>query len=228
MTNAADGSGAMFDSIAPGYDRLNRLMSLGMDRGWRRRLVRALELTDDSGEVIDLATGTGDVAQTIITKHPNITVVGVDPSSEMLRVAEGKLDPQKTRWYRGGAENLAFADDRFLGATMAFGLRNIPDRLKALQEMRRVVRPGHVVAVLELTQPRGHMFAALARFHVHHIVPRLGAMLSGPDAYAYLARSIAAFPPPGDIVELMTQAGIREARAEPLAFGSVHLFIGRA
>ncbi len=223
------GSGEMFDQIAERYDLLNRVMSLGIDRGWRRRLVAALELGAEA-QVLDLATGTGDVALEILRQQPTAAVVGIDPSARMLAVAGEKLARRghtQVELRAGSAEALPIADDSLDGLSIAFGIRNVADRRRALAEMARVVRPDGRIAILELGEPRNGPLACLARFHIHHLVPRLGAWLSGAAEYRYLQRSIAAFPPPTEFAALMAECGLEVLRLEPLTFGVVCLYVAR-
>lgn len=223
------GSGAMFDNIAARYDLVNRVTSLGMDRGWRRRAVRALDL-GERAHVLDVATGTGDVAIAIAEAHPDARVTGLDPSSGMLEVARQKLGALADRieLVAGDAERLPFPDAAFDGVVIAFGIRNVPDRPRALAEMARVTRAGGRVVVLELSEPEPGLVGSVARLHVHRIVPRLGAWLSRAPEYRYLEQSIAAFPPPAEFAELMTRAGLELDRVERLGFGACHLFVARS
>jgi len=222
------GSGAMFDKIAARYDTMNRVLSFGLDRGWRRRTVRALAL-GASPRVLDLATGTGDLAVDIARMHPDATVIGLDPSRQMLAIAERKLANRRladrVTLVRGDAQHLPYRDGEMDAATIAFGIRNVPDRLAALREMARVVRPGGRVAVLELGEPRRGILARAARFHTRHVVPRLGALLSGAREYRYLQRSIAAFPPSAEFAHLMERAGLRVLEVAPLTFGVCTLYV---
>ncbi len=219
----------MFDGIARRYDLLNRVMSLGQDQRWRRALVRALALADGD-RVLDVATGTGDVAAAILDAQPNASVVGLDQSAAMLASARGKLArfAERLTLVEGDAQALPFADDSFASACIAFGIRNVPDRERALAEMARVVRPGGRVAVLELTEPSGGGLSALARLHVHRVVPLLGRLLSGAEEYAYLQRSIAAFPPPEVFAATIARVGLREVAVTRFSFGAVSLFVARA
>lgn len=231
LTEVRPGSGAMFDAIAHRYDLLNRILSGGVDRRWRRRTVDALQLpADQPSRVLDVATGTGDLAIAIARRHPLASVVGVDPSENMLAVGRTKLDKiglaDRVTLAAGDAEALEYPDDSFDGATIAFGIRNVPDRARGLAEMARVVRPGGRVCVLELSEPRGGLMAPLARFHVHVLVPRIGALLSGRREYRYLQSSIAAFPPPEQFGAMMIDAGLRLERAIALTFGVCHLYVG--
>lgn len=224
------GSGAMFDRIARRYDLLNRVLSLGADRAWRRRAVAALELRPGA-HVLDLATGTADVALEILRQEPEATVLGLDPAAEMLDIGRRKIDDAKLdgriRLELGDAERLPLDDDAVDGVTIAFGIRNVPDRDRALREMVRVVRPDGRIAILELTEPRGGLLSPFARFHIHHVVPRLGALLSGESEYRYLESSIAAFPAPGDFADRMRRAGAEVLAVRPMMLGSVCLFVGR-
>lgn len=222
------GSGAMFDGIAGRYDFLNRVMSLGLDERWRHKTVAALELGPEA-RVLDLATGTADLAIRVARQHSDCSVVGVDPSSGMLDVGRAKLArlglEERIELTVGDAEELTQADNSFDGACMAFGIRNVPDRPRALAEMARVVKPGGRVAILELSEPRRGLLAPMARFHIRVLVPRLGALLSGSSEYRYLQQSIAAFPPPEEFAVLMESAGLRVLGVLPLTFGVCHLFV---
>jgi demethylmenaquinone methyltransferase/2-methoxy-6-polyprenyl-1,4-benzoquinol methylase len=223
------GSGAMFDGIAPRYDLLNRLMSFGLDRGWRKKTVRALALAPGA-RALDLATGTADVAMAIARTHPDCRVVGIDPSLGMLEIGRRKLADQnladRITLQAGDAQALDLDDDSFDGVCIAFGIRNVPDRARALAEMARVTRPGGRVAILELSEPQRGLLAPLARFHIRRLVPRLGALLSGSNEYRYLQRSIAAFPPPEEFADLMRAAGLDVLAVTPLSFGVCHLYVG--
>lgn len=224
------GSGAMFDNIAPRYDLLNRLMSLGIDQRWRKKAVDALELPL-GGRVLDLATGTADLAIAIAKQHRSAEVEGVDPSENMLAVGRDKLVrgglDKRVRLGVGEAERLPFDDASFDGVTIAFGIRNVPDRLAGLREMCRVTKPGGRVVVLELSEPERGLMSSLAKLHVHHVVPAMGALLSGSREYAYLQRSIAAFPPAEAFGELMREAGLEVERIEALTFGVAHLYVAK-
>lgn len=225
---ATPGSGAMFDAIAERYDLLNRLLSLGIDQRWRRRTVAALG-DAGQGHVLDLATGTADLAILIARKASTARVTGVDPSAGMLAIGKDKVERAglsgRIELEVGDAQSLPFANDTFDGATIAFGIRNVPDRLAGLRELARVTRPGGRVAILELSEPRGGLLAPAARFHVHTVVPWLGALLSGAKQYRYLQSSIAAFPPAEEFAKLMQTAGLRVLEVTPLTFGVAHLYV---
>lgn len=222
------GSGQMFDQIARRYDFVNRVLSFGMDIGWRRRAVRALQLGEQP-RVLDLATGTADLAIDIARMHPGATVVGLDPSHEMLAIGATKLAKRgltdRVTLVAGDAQALPYRDCEMDAATIAFGIRNVPDRAAALREMARVVRPGGRIAILELGEPRRGFFGGVARIHTRHVVPKLGALLSGSREYAYLQRSIAAFPPPEEFATLMQECGLHVIEVVPLSFGACTLFV---
>ena len=224
------GSGAMFDAIARRYDLLNRIMSLGLDQRWRRKTARALDL-GPGARVLDLATGTADLALVIARQHRDAEVVGIDPSAKMLdvgrrKVADAGLDA-RIELGQGDAQDLDAEDDSFDGVCIAFGIRNVPDRAAALAEMVRVTRPGGRIAILELSEPRQGIMGSLARFYVHVFIPRMGALLSGSREYRYLQRSIAAFPPAEEFAAMMKDAGIDMLRTESLSFGACHLYVGQ-
>jgi demethylmenaquinone methyltransferase/2-methoxy-6-polyprenyl-1,4-benzoquinol methylase len=228
MTDVALGSGKMFDAIARRYDLVNRVISLGTDQGWRRKTVAALHIQKDD-HILDLATGTADLA--LACAGAGARVTGVDPSAGMLAIGQRKvaeaLLAERITLVRGDAQDLGGDAAVYDGACMAFGIRNIPDRPRALGELLRVVRPGGHIAILELTEPRVGIVGALARFHVHKIVPFVGALLSGAREYHYLQASIAAFPPPAEFAATMTATGLTGVEARPLTFGVATLFVAR-
>ena len=226
---SADGSGLMFDQIARRYDLLNRVISLGLDQSWRAKLIRSLP---SEGELLDVATGTADVALSLAKRYPSARVVGLDPSVGMLDVGRVKVSKrtldERVSLEEGDALAMSYEDDRFEGACVAFGVRNFPDRLQGLKEMRRVTKPGGPVSILELSEPRGGLFGPFVRLHVHHVVPWLGAILSGNKEYRYLQKSVAAFPPPEQFKLLMEEAGLVDVTVERMPFGVAHLYVGRA
>lgn len=224
-----NGSGAMFDAIASRYDLLNRVISLGVDQRWRRATVKSLDLKPGA-RVLDLATGTADLAILTARTHGDATLVGLDPSRNMLAVGRDKLAAKgldgRVTLQEGEAERLPFEDKSFDGITMAFGIRNVVDRPAALREMARVTRPGGRVAILELADPKGGLLSTFARFHIHTVVPWVGAVLSGAKEYRYLHESIAAFPPAERFADLMRESGLDVLAVRPFTFGVVTLYVG--
>jgi demethylmenaquinone methyltransferase/2-methoxy-6-polyprenyl-1,4-benzoquinol methylase len=222
------GSGQMFDAIADKYDFVNRVLSLGMDQSWRRRAVRSLALVEGA-TVLDLATGTADLALLIAGMAPTARVIGTDPSLGMLAVGRKKARDasltDRVDLREGDAQSIDLPDRSVDAITMAFGIRNIPDRARALREMARVTRDGGRIAILELSEPRRGAMGSLARFYVRGIVPRVGGTLSGKREYRYLQESIAAFPPPEEFADVMRGAGLTVLEVAPLMFGAAVLFV---
>lgn len=223
-----EGSGAMFDGIAARYDLVNRVISLGIDQSWRRKTVRALAL-GPGHRVLDLATGTADLGLQVARTEPSVSVVGLDPSAKMLDVGREKVTraglDSRVELVQGDAQALPFADASFNSVCIAFGIRNVPDRGQALREMARVTRPGGRIAILELSEPRSGLMGVMARFHIHTVVPYVGALLSGVKEYQYLQRSIAAFPPADEFAALMNSSNLNVLGVHPLTFGVCHLYV---
>jgi demethylmenaquinone methyltransferase/2-methoxy-6-polyprenyl-1,4-benzoquinol methylase len=222
------GSGQMFDQIAPRYDFVNRVLSLGLDKRWRRRVIKELRLAT-SARVLDVATGTGDLAIELAKAVPSGSVIGLDPSTAMLEIAKQKMVKRgldgRVTLVEGDAQALPQANCEIDAATIAFGIRNVPDRPRALRELARVVRPGGMIAVLELGEARRGLFGRAARFHTHHVVPRIGALLSGRREYRYLQSSVAAFPPADEFAQIMRDSGLDVQQVIPLTFGVCTLFV---
>lgn len=234
------GSGDMFDRIASRYDVVNRVLSLGLDTRWRKRVVRELGLDPraDSarrtwfGErprLLDVATGTGDLAIELARACAGATITGLDPSANMLAIARRKIAKRalgdRIALVEGDAQALPYRNCEIDAATIAFGIRNVPDRAQALRELARVVRPGGRIAILELGEPRRGMLGSLARIHSHYLVPKIGGLLSGSREYAYLQRSVAAFPAPDIFAATMQSCGLDVLAVIPLTFGVCNLFI---
>jgi len=203
-------------------------MSLGMDRAWRHAAAKALEL-QPSHRVLDLATGTADLAIEIASRDSSLKVIGLDPSIQMLEVGRRKVGrsayAQQIELVEGDAQSLPFENESFDGVCMAFGIRNVPNRAQALREMARVVRPGGRICILELSEPGEGTFGGLARFYVHVVIPRLGAWLSGEREYRYLQQSIAAFPKATDFANVMNDAGLEVLAVRRLGLGACHLYV---
>ncbi|HUF85229.1 MAG TPA: bifunctional demethylmenaquinone methyltransferase/2-methoxy-6-polyprenyl-1,4-benzoquinol methylase UbiE [Acidimicrobiia bacterium] len=216
---AADDVRGMFDRIAPLYDAMNRVMTLGLDQRWRRRTVRIAVKPGD--RVLDACCGTGDLA--ILAQRAGASVVGLDFSVEMLARARRKAPG--IEWVEGDLLELPFEEESFDAATVGFGVRNVDDLERALAELYRVLKAEGIVAILEITRPRG----ALRVFYslwFDRIVPLLGKLLPGGSAYTYLPASVRRFPPAEELAELMRAAGFDLVRHDLMAGGIVARHVG--
>jgi demethylmenaquinone methyltransferase/2-methoxy-6-polyprenyl-1,4-benzoquinol methylase len=211
----------MFDRIAPVYDAMNRLMTAGLDRRWRRL---AVELVVQPGDrVVDACCGTGDLA--LAAERQGGRVVGLDFSERMLaraRRKSGSID-----WVRGDVLALPFDDGSFDVVTVGFGVRNVDDLSAAIRELRRVLRPAGRLAILEITQPRGPLRPFFAVWF-DRIVPLLGTVLPGGRAYAYLPASVKRFPGAEELTELLAECGFGDVRFRLLGGSIVALHTGTA
>jgi demethylmenaquinone methyltransferase/2-methoxy-6-polyprenyl-1,4-benzoquinol methylase len=222
----------MFGHIAPTYDFLNHFLSLNIDKWWRRKTTQMVPPAGD-GPILDLCTGTGDLALAYDRAARGKTpIVGADFCHEMLQIAQKKVDSLKAndriRLIEADAQKLPFPDNHFQIVTVAFGLRNVTDTDRGLSEMIRVARPGGRVAVLEFSQPRNRVFGGLYRFYFRHVLPRLGQMISRSkdNAYHYLPASVMEFPDGEALAERMRRLGLTEVRWKPFTFGVATLYIG--
>jgi demethylmenaquinone methyltransferase/2-methoxy-6-polyprenyl-1,4-benzoquinol methylase len=219
---APDAVRTMFDRISPVYDAMNRTMTLGLDRRWRRAAAEAVVRHGD--RVLDACCGTGDLA--LADKDAGAgPVTGLDFSPRMLDRARAKS--REIEWVQGDLLALQFEDASFDAATVGFGVRNLEDLERGLGELRRVLRPGGRLAILEITQPRG-LLAPFYRLWFDRLVPLLGKLLPGGSAYTYLPASVRRFPGPEELGELLRAAGFDEVRWRLFAGGIVALHIGEA
>ena len=220
----------MFDSIASRYDLMNAILSLGMDGYWRGSAVRCLA-PGPGHRVLDIGSGTGDVALEVLRQEPMATVTGIDPASTMLRVARDKALRRglhmNISFETGDASALRYAAGSFERVISAFCIRNVEVREKAFAEMYRVLKPGGRAVILELTKPEKMTVRQGHRFYNRIIVPTVGRLFSKGDAYRYLVDSIDDFPESEVIVEKMRSGGFEEVRRIPLTFGVVTIFTGR-
>lgn len=220
----------MFDNIAPRYDLLNHTLSMSIDRLWRRRVVRIVRRGCPQ-RILDVATGTGDLAVDLARGIPGAQVLGVDLSEKMLDVARRKVAARgldgRIVLDAGDAEHLALGDAAVDAATVAFGVRNFGDLEAGLREMARTIKPGGRVVILEFSRPRNRLFRALYEFYTYRILPRIGGLVSKDKrAYEYLPASVGEFPSPEAFMELMARAGFRNCRARSQSFGIAQIYIG--
>jgi demethylmenaquinone methyltransferase/2-methoxy-6-polyprenyl-1,4-benzoquinol methylase len=214
---------AMFTRIAPRYDLMNALMTLGRHHAWRRVAARAT-IAAPGGPALDLATGTGDLALAITEASPGRVVIGADFSEAMLARARQKLGRTRASIALLAADALAlpFADATFACVTSAFLLRNLADLDRGLREMRRVTRPGGRVIALEITRPALPVFSNLFGLYFHRVVPLVGAVVAGDrSAYTYLPDSVASFVSPVELSEMMRQVGLKRVTYQLVGLGTV-------
>ena len=220
-----EGVASMFDRIAPVYDAMNRTMTAGLDRRWRRAAARAVVKPGD--DVLDAACGTGDLALAAL-KAGAARVTGLDFSEAMLERARRKTAGRpELEWVRGDLLALPFGAAVFDAATVGFGVRNVADLELALRELRRVLRPGGRLGILEITQPRG-ILRPFYSLWFDRVIPLLGKVLPGGAAYTYLPASVRRFPGPEELAALLERTGFGEVGFRLLAGGIVALHTGTA
>jgi demethylmenaquinone methyltransferase/2-methoxy-6-polyprenyl-1,4-benzoquinol methylase len=215
----------MFDAIAPRYDLLNHLLSAGIDRRWRTRAIRTLQLTGRE-TLVDVCTGTADIA---LAAQGAARVVGVDFAGAMLGLGLGKVrragEERRIALVRGDALRLPVADASADAVTIGFGIRNVQDPAVGCAEMARVLRRGGRLAILEFGMPRVPGVKTLYEWYFNSVLPFIGRRISGHGgAYSYLPASVGSFPPPAEFVTVLRQAGFTDVRAVPLTFGIVYLY----
>ncbi len=220
----------MFDNIAPEYDKLNHILSVQIDKIWRRRVVKIVERLSPS-VILDMATGTGDLAIAMARKITSARVVGIDLSEGMLAVARRKvLDAelsQRVELRCGVAESIGLEDESVDVVTAAFGVRNFGDLRGGVAEMIRVTRRGGHIVILEFSTPENPIFRWFYNIYSKRILPLVGGLISKDRrAYEYLPASVDEFPSPKRIVEMMEELGLRECRVRSQSFGIAQIYIG--
>jgi demethylmenaquinone methyltransferase / 2-methoxy-6-polyprenyl-1,4-benzoquinol methylase len=221
-----DSVSAMFDAIAPSYDKLNDWISLGMHKGWKQKACQALQLPLNA-HVLDVCTGTGDlIGHLQACLGPSGRITGLDFSANMLAIAQQRFaTTPNVQFVQGDAMALPFADASVDGAIVSFGLRNVANVAQVLAQMARVVKPGGWVVNLD-TCPNPPLPGY--QFYFNHVMPRLGRLLSNnPTAYGYLAKSTQGFYAPQQLGDLFRQAGLQAVKIQPLAFGAVSFQAGQ-
>lgn len=217
----------LFNRVAKHYDALNTFFSLGMDRQWRKRLAEEIK---GSRSVLDLATGTGEVAIETVHKLQKAQVVGIDPSAEMLALARQKIESggysERIMLAQCEAENLPFKDNVFDAVTIAFGIRNTVDPKKSLLQMKRVLKNGGKAGIMEFAVPGNKLFAPLYLFYFKKILPVVGSIFGTGKEYKYLSDSTESFPQREDFVDLIKEAGLEPEKSIELMMGIVIIYIG--
>jgi demethylmenaquinone methyltransferase/2-methoxy-6-polyprenyl-1,4-benzoquinol methylase len=220
----------MFDSISKNYDFLNHFLSLGIDKGWRRKAINILRPLKPK-QILDVATGTGDFAIMALTIDPE-KVTGVDISEGMLEMGRKKIERKgltnKVTLLSGDSENLPFDQNKFDAVTVAFGVRNFENLEKGLAEIFRVIRPGGMVVVLEFSRPRKFPFKQLYSFYFKSVLPKIGQIISKDKvAYTYLPESVAVFPDGQDFLTILKSIGFKDTACKTLTFGISSIYTGR-
>lgn len=221
---------SMFDSIAWRYDFLNHFLSFGIDRYWRRRVAGIISKKFKDPVILDVATGTGDLAIAAMRIKPS-SIKGIDISQKMLDIGKKKIEKkgfsEKIELIRGDSEMLPFIDNTFDVAMVAFGVRNFSDPVKGLSEMKRVIRDRGMIVVLEFSRPTVFPFSSVYNFYFRNILPFFGKLFSkDKDAYTYLPDSVMKFPDNEKFIELLVMAGFSDTRQAKLTGGIASIYTG--
>lgn len=222
---------AMFNDIAPTYDRLNHILSMSIDRLWRRRVVRIVRRLG-AQRILDMATGTGDLAIAMARYIDNATICGADLSPEMLAVAKRKVEQQgldeRITLTECDAEHIDMASESVDAVTVAFGVRNFENIEACLAELRRVIKPeGHLV-ILEFSNPNNRLIGAIYRLYSHRILPFIGGLIShNRGAYEYLPASVDTFPTPKEFIAILERCGFNEIKARSQSLGIAQIYVAK-
>ena len=232
---------SMFNNIAPTYDKLNHILSLNIDKIWRKKAVKRIckhikdsetqRLRDSEAQVLDVACGTAD-STIALAKAGVPRVIGVDISEGMLEVGEKKIEELNLNsaitLQVEDCENLSFDDDSFDAAFIAFGIRNFEDKKKGLKELHRVLKPNGHLLILELSVPQNKILLSLYKLYFLHILPFIGKKISGDNkAYTYLPQSVMNFPKPKDFLQTMEECGFKDVRQKALTLGLCRMYEGK-
>lgn len=220
----------MFNNIAPKYDFLNQLLSMGIHKGWRRKAVNFLKEVNPKN-ILDIATGTGDFAIEAMKLNPD-KVVGVDISEGMLKIGVEKINKlglqNKIELKLGDSESLPFSDNSFDAITVGFGVRNFENLEKGINDIYRVLNKNGIIAVLEFSKPTAFPIKQLYHFYFRYITPAIGKIFSKDNsAYTYLPESVKAFPAGEDFLKVLKKAGFKETKVIPVTFGVASIYIAK-
>ena len=220
----------MFDNIAPTYDKLNHIMSLNIDRIWRRRVMRIVRRAK-AHKIMDVATGTGDLAIAMAKRVDRTQILGIDLSEEMLAVARRKIEKQgleeRIMLDKGDAENLHMVASNSIDAvTVAFGVRNFENIERGLSELYRTLKPGGKLVVLEFSMPKNRLIRWIYSQYAHRLLPRIGGMISkDKQAYTYLPDSVEEFPAPERFADMLRAVGFCRVKVRSQSFGIAYIYI---
>ena len=220
---------AMFDRISPKYDALNHILSLNIDKVWRKKTAKIVSKTQPKA-ILDLATGTADLAIAMAKHNPQAHIIGLDISEKMLEIGKEKVKLQnlenQIELHHGDAASLPFEDARFDAVTVAFGVRNFEDLSKGLSEMHRVLKTNGQAVILEFSLPERFPIKQLYNFYFKHLLPNIGKWVSKDgNAYSYLPHSVEKFPKPSDFCNILGSFGLKNCQIKPLSFGIATLYV---
>jgi demethylmenaquinone methyltransferase/2-methoxy-6-polyprenyl-1,4-benzoquinol methylase len=220
----------MFDAIAPKYDFINQLLSMGIHKGWRKKSIQLLQ-TQQPKLILDVATGTADFAIEAMKLKPE-KITGVDISAGMLKLGQEKINKlqlqNKIELKLADSESLPFSDNSFDAITVGFGVRNFEHLEQGIRDMHRVLKPGGTLVILEFSKPRLFPVKQLYKFYFKYVTPFIGKIFSKDNsAYRYLPESVNAFPDGADFLNVLTKAGLKEAKAISLSFGIASIYISK-
>lgn len=226
-----EGIRRLFDKIAPDYDRLNHILSLNIDKGWRKKAVRQIADENRAMKVLDVACGTADFTIEIARKvAPGSVVTGVDISEAMMAIGKEKIRKAgvAAELYVADCEALPYEDDAFDRISVGFGVRNLEHLDTGLKEMFRVLKPGGRLVILELSVPSNQVIRWFYKLYFLKILPAVGGLVSGErGAYEYLPASVISFPPPEQFIQMMKEAGFNTVEHTPLTFGICRMYVGK-